>query len=291
MGISGFYPFVFILGLAVGSFLNVLADRLPQGKSILGRSRCDHCGRVLRWFDLLPLTSFFAYRRRCRTCKGRLSWQYPIVEAATGLLFLLTFFKISNFSLYGGFLVERQFLIFNTQFLSLIPLIYLLFIVSCLVVIFVSDLKYFIIPDKIIFPAIGVTLFYRFFEVLKFGHLDLIGNLKFEIGNLWPILGPLLSGVAAGAFFLALVLITRGRGMGLGDVKLAFLMGLILGWPGIFAALFLAFMSGALVGIFLILRGQATMKSEIPFGTFLAAAAIFVLLFCQNFNFWQLLWQ
>src|SRR3989344_1536255 len=133
---------IFILGLTVGSFLNVLIDRLPNDKSILGRSYCDHCKKTLSWKDLIPVVSFVILRGKCRYCHTRLSYQYPLVELLTGFLFILTYqFATLNF----------QFSIFNFQ------LIYYLLIVSCLIVVFFTDLKYGIIPDKIIFPASIIT--------------------------------------------------------------------------------------------------------------------------------------
>jgi prepilin signal peptidase PulO-like enzyme (type II secretory pathway) len=267
------YLFIFLFGLAVGSFLNVLIHRLPQEKSIGGRSHCPKCAHQLAWQDLVPLASFFWLGGKCRYCREKISWQYPIVELATGLLFLTLSLSDS----------DRVFSLSDS-----ITLIYFLFITSCLIVIFVSDLKYFIIPDEIIIAGIAGTLLYKLFGILSpfgrspvggnFVHWNLLGNWKLEIGN-WQTIGyHLLVAIAAGAFFFAIVLATKGKGMGLGDVKLAFLMGLVLGWPQILIALLFAFVSGALVGLILILAGKAKMKSEIPFGTFLAAGTFLIML-------------
>src|SRR3990167_2998470 len=110
---------IFILGASIGSFLNVLIDRLPQGKSILGRSQCDFCQKKLKWFDLIPIFSFIFLTGRCRYCHKKLSWQYPVVEALTGLAFVF-----SDFAVWG--------------------------IIACLIVIFFSDLKYHLISDYIL---------------------------------------------------------------------------------------------------------------------------------------------
>lgn len=259
--------FIFLLGAAVGSFLNVLADRLPRQKSVGGRSRCDYCGRVLSWRDLIPVWSFFVLRGRCRTCRRKLSWQYPAVEISTGLIFLSIFNKILNP---------------ESLFLNLSPLFYYLFIASCLIAIFIADLKYYIIPDKIVWPAIWVSLFYRFFEIGDFKIWNLFGYWSMAIGHFWPYL---LAGLGAATFFFALVAITRGNGMGWGDVKLAFLLGLFLGWPLILWALFLAFFVGSAVGLFLMALGKKTMKSQIPFGPFLTGAAMAVFFFTGFFPF------
>lgn len=208
-----------ILGLAVGSFLNVLIDRLPKGQNVLtGRSRCDYCSKTLRWYELIPLFSFFIQGGRCRRCHKKLSWQYPIVELATGIAF----------------------------FYGVHPLLF-----SSLLVIFVADLKYQIIPDSMI--VIGV------------------------IGVIGAIRENFFAAAGAAGFFLLLYVITRGRGMGLGDVKLAFLMGLILGFPKIVIACYLAFLTGAAVGVILILLGKKRWKSKIAFGPFLVIGTLIAL--------------
>lgn len=253
---------IFIIGSAVGSFLNVVIFRLEKEDIVKKRSHCPSCGRVLARRDLIPIISFFILRGRCRQCKEKISWQYPLVEAATGALFVA---------------------IFNFQIADQIDLIYRFFIISCCVVIFVYDLRHYIIPDKVLFPAVIISLIYRLFEVsgLKAGHLLGIGSWRLEI--LYPYL---LSAIAAAAFFLFLVLATRGRGMGPGDVKLAFLMGLILGWPDISIALFLAFFSGAAVGLALIALGRKTLKSQIPFGPFLIFGTLTALFWGQSLSAW-----
>ncbi len=238
---------LFIFGLCIGSFLNVLADRLPQDGSVIkGRSRCDKCKKTLKWYDLIPLLSFVNLKGKCRYCHARLSFFYPIIELTTGVMFAITTFFILNGS---------QFLISNFQLL--ITLIYYLFIVSSLIVIFFADLKYGIIPDKIIFPSALISIAYLFFN-----HQSLIIN-------------HLLSAIGASFFFLLLFLITKGRGMGFGDVKYAFLMGLVLGFPNIIVSLYVAFLTGAIVGCILIIwRKKALRGTSIPFGPFLVLGTL-----------------
>ena len=232
-----FYLFIFILGLAVGSFLNCVIYRLETGGSFLrGRSFCPHCKHLLGWQDLIPVLSFLILKGCCRYCHKKISLRYPLVEIATGLLFLLIF----NF----------QFSIFN----------YL--IAPFLVVIFVYDLKHFIIPDKIIYPAIAIAAICNF--------------------SAWP------SALGAAAFFGAIVLISRGKWMGVGDIKLGFLMGLILGFPNILVALFLAFLIGAIIGVGVIISGKKTLKSEVPFGPFLVTGTIISLFWGQKIINWYL---
>lgn len=243
---------LFLFGLAVGSFLNVLIDRLSQDKSIVSPpSHCDYCKKTLAWYDLIPVFSFLMLRGRCRYCKKKLSWQYPVVEVTTGVFFLLVFlsFETSNF----------PFSIFH------LPLIFHLFIVSALIVIFFADLKYGIIPDKIVFPAIAV-------------------NLVFLISQYPNILiSHILSAVGAFVFFLAIFLFTRGRGMGFGDVKLALLLGLFLGFPNIVFALYAAFLTGALVSIILLVAQRKKLKEAIAFGPFMVSGSLFVFFFEEKF--------
>lgn len=239
-----FVVFLFILGISVGSFLNVVIDRLPFGKPITGRSHCDRCGKILSWFDLVPLFSFLFLHGKCRYCQKLLSWYYPIVELTTGILFILTCIIITKI----------------VTVITIMQLVFFLFIVSSLIVIFFTDLKYGIIPDKIIYLSIVVTFIY------------LILNTKYLI------LSHLLSAIGAFLFFLLLFFITRGRGMGLGDVKFAFLQGLLLGWPNILIGVYAAFLTGAVAAIILVVWGKKRFRgSTIPFGPFLVIGTIIAL--------------
>lgn len=236
--------FLFLAGTFFGSFLNVIVDRLPRKETIIkGRSRCEICKKELAWYDLIPLFSFLLLKGKCRYCHKKLSLYYPVIELSTGILFATIYiFVISSFP------------IFNSQLL--ISLAYYLFIASCFIVIFFEDLRFGIIPDKVVFPAIIVTFFYLLIIIPQ----SLIINL--------------FSAVGACAFFLVLFLITRGKGMGFGDVKLSFLLGLVLGFPKIVLALYLAFLTGAIFGLILIIWRKRSLKEAIPFGPFLIAAAL-----------------
>lgn len=237
--------YLLLTGLSIGSFLNVLIDRLPIGESIwLGRSHCDNCRKTLSWYDLIPVASFIILQRKCRSCHKKISWQYPLVETATGLLFLFTY--VSMIRIIGtGFIVPH--------------LIYYLVLTACIIAIFVTDLKYRIIPDQILLFLTGLTLIYQ----LIYFPYQIIGNL--------------ISGILSMLFFLMLVIITRGKGMGLGDVKLAFVMGLMLGFPKIIVALYLSFLTGAVVSLILIWTHKKSMKSTIAFGPFLVFSTLIVI--------------
>ncbi len=269
--------FIFLFGLSVGSFLNVVIYRLETKESILlSRSHCPRCGTLLKWFDLIPLLSFIFQKGRCRYCNQKISYQYPSVELAIGLLFLLIF----------------------SLDLSIGQIFYYLIISCFLIIIFVYDLRHYLIPDKIVYSAIGIALLYQLAFAFDFASLrsggiygQLVGPSFSELVEGYKLFfSYLLSAILAAGFFLSLVLISRGKWMGLGDVKLASLMGLVLGWPNILSALFLAFLSGAVVGLTLVVLGKKGLKSQIPFGPFLAGATILTVLFSQCLtNWWSVL--
>lgn len=244
-----YYLVVLIFGLMVGSFLNCFICRLESGGSVLrGRSFCPKCNHVLSWQDLIPVFSFFLLDRKCRYCQKAISWQYPLSEAATGLLFLLNFyFSGGDFGLF----------ILRT-------------IISCfLIVIFVYDLKHYIIPDKVVYSAIALSSL----------------GLLLHGGN---VLNYIYSSFFAAGFFLFFVLISRGKWMGVGDVKLGFLIGLFLGWPGVLVAFFLAFFFGALVGVGLVFFNKKKMSSEVPFGPFLVFGTFLSLFWGEEIINWYL---
>ena len=256
-----FYSFVFLLGLTVGSFLNAVVDRLEKGESALrGRSYCPHCKHQLAWQDLIPVASFLMLGGKCGYCKGRISPQYPIIEIATGLIFLILNLKLQVSNLNQGSSFET------------LSIFYLWAIASFLVILFVYDLRHYILPDRILFPAIGLALLWDLLALRSLG----------EGGSF------VVSGFAAAAFFLTIFLLSRGRAMGFGDAKLALFMGLFLGWPNILVALFAAFFSGALVGIVLIVLKKKGMKSEVPFGPFLIGGTFLALLWGKEIVDWYL---
>ena len=251
---------VFLFGLATGSFLNCIIYRLHTGESFFsGRSYCPHCQHILSWQDLIPVFSFLILKGKCRYCSQKISWQYPLVELSTALLFVL---------------------IFNLQSISTlsqsITTLYLFIISSFLIVIFVYDLKHYIIPDKVIYSAIGIVFLYQLFRIWNFGNWDL-----FRISNLG-------FGILPSLFLLAIILLSGGKWMGLGDFKLAFFMGLFLGFPNILVALFLAFFIGAIIGLGLIALGKKTLKSEIPFGPFLVTGTFIALFWGRVIIDWYL---
>jgi len=255
-----YYIIIFFFGLVIGSFLNCVIYRLEKKESFLtGRSYCPNCKHQLSWQDLIPFLSFIELQGKCRYCKQKISWRYPLIELATGILFVLVLnyeLRIMNYDLLNlGFILNSLFLLLNSCFL---------------LIIFVYDLKYYIIPDEVIYPAIFIAFLY---EILY---------SYFILHNSHLITNSFYSAFGASLFFLVIFLISRGKWLGFGDVKLAFFMGLFLGFPDILVALFFAFFIGAIIGLGLILLRKKNLKSEVPFGPFLVTG-IFIGLFSGGY--------
>jgi prepilin signal peptidase PulO-like enzyme (type II secretory pathway) len=216
---------------------------LEQKKSLSGRSFCPHCKHALNWKDLIPVFSFIFLKGKCRYCKAKISVQYPIVELATGAIFLIIF-KLLN----AGFLF---------------------YIASVLIIIFVYDLKHYLIPDKVLLPAILITLIYRLTDIPHFFNY-------------------FLAALVASGFFFSLFFFSQGKWMGFGDVKLAILMGLFLGFKNVLAALFLAFFLGAIIGVIAMALQKKKLKSEIPFAPFLITGTFLALIFGEKMVNWYI---
>ena len=259
--------FVFIFGLVIGSFLNSVIYRLFKRESLWGRSYCPYCHHRLAWYDLIPLLSFVLLKGRCRYCHKKISWQYPLVESITGLLFLFIF--ISVFPNLQSFLLASTY--------SLIRLVYLLTIISLLIVIFVYDLKHYIIPDKIVVSGILLILFYRFLNLFKFHSLSAKSFVYLVI----------FSFIISLIFWL-IWFFSKGRWMGLGDAKLVFLLSLFLNPGQDLVALFFAFSLGAIIGLILIGLKKKRMKSELPFGPFLITGTFIALFWGEKIIQWYL---
>lgn len=226
---------VFIFGSAVGSFLNVVIDRAVNGGSIMGRSHCDWCRATLSTVDLVPIISFVGLGAKCRRCHKKLSWQYPLVEGLTATLFTISFWVIVS-----------------SGNLDFIKLGFWLLLISVLVVVFVVDFRFSLIPTTFVYAISLVALFFVYFASTPTVFIDHV-----------------IAALGACLFFLLIVLVTFGRGMGQGDVVLAFLIGLVLGVKVTVLAMFLAFLSGAMVSILLLALGRKKFGNTIPFGPFL----------------------
>lgn len=249
--------FVFILGLFIGSFLNVVILRLHRQESFVkGPSKCLFCGHRLYPKDLVPLFSYLFQKGRCRYCSQRFSHQYPLVEFFTGLSFVLVFWKVvPSLDIYQ---------MTSLQFLHLLDWWTL---VSFLIIIFVYDFKYYLILDKVVLPAIVIAFLANIV-------------LGFSIFNL------VFAAVIGGGFFLLQFVISKGKWIGGGDIRLGVLMGVILGWPHILTALFISYILGSLFSIFLIIFGRKDWGDKIPFGTFLSLGTFVSMLWGPSLVKW-----
>lgn len=240
------YGLVFIFGLVAGSFLNVVVYRVLTGDSpFKGRSKCPKCKRQIAWYDNMPLLSFVMLGGRCRWCHKKISIRYPLLELLTGMLFVWWFGMGQIFFR----LTQQPYTIIQPGFWLIVGI--------GLVSLLVADLWWSVLPDVFTIGLAVLAFLYRFL-------LTLAGIMKLP-----DFLGAIGAGLLAAGFFAALIIGTRGKGMGWGDVKLAVLMGLLLGWPRILVALFVSFLTGAIVGIILILIGKKRFGQTVPFGPFL----------------------
>ncbi|MDX1607612.1 MAG: prepilin peptidase [Candidatus Spechtbacterales bacterium] len=255
-------------GLIVGSFLNAVIYRLYLSESAFrGRSHCPYCNKTLKWYELVPVFSFIVQRGRCRSCAHVISWQYPLVELATGGLFI---FLISNsqFQIFNEFLPAQTF-----------KLLFMAFIGSGLIVIFAYDLKHYIIPDRVLIPLISATLLAEIFGIWD---LNFIWNFELGIFHFGNVFNGLALGVLSALPFAAIHFISKGRAMGFGDVKLSFFMGILLGYPAVIVAMFIAFVLGAIIGIGLMVAGKKSLQSKVPFGPFLILGVFLALFWSEE---------
>ena len=245
---------VFIFGLIIGSFLNVLILRLPEKESLLGFSKCPACKKRIAWFDNIPVLSFFILGGRCRNCRAPISRQYPFVEASGGFLFLFSFLAWgANQSLW----------------------IYVAFLSVLFLAIGSIDFRRFIISDELLFTGlIGTILFFVFWftdcRILSCSVSDSLYGVSFFAG-----------------VFLVIYLFSRGKWLGFGDVKLAALLGLIFGLEKSISTFYLTFLVGFIIAIILLGLGRAGLKTEIPLGAILSFASILFLL--TGFNLLDLI--
>jgi prepilin signal peptidase PulO-like enzyme (type II secretory pathway) len=234
---------IFVLGICIGSFLNVAIDRIPSGESIAkGRSYCDHCKKTLRWYELLPIVSWVLQGGKCLRCKKTLSIQYPVIELITGLGFVY---------------------IVHTLPSSLIISISSFIIFSVLLVTLVVDLKYELISD------VHMAIVFIATSILHYTSLQSISS----------VIPYLLAGLGASLLFFFFWAFSGGKAMGFGDVELAFILGFLAGFPAIVFGLYIAFLTGAVLGVILILKGNKTLKSHVPFGPFLIAGTGIAMLY------------
>ena len=263
-----------VVGLAVGSFLNVAIDRVPEKVSLLKPpSRCPWCGRGLRPIEMVPILSYLRLRGRCASCGAAIPIRVPLTEAATGALFVLLW------RVFG----PSVDLVFGT-------------IYGCiLLVIMVIDLEHKIVPNVIVLPATALALLAIPLRASlgkpPFSHYGLLGPLLVFQAGMKPtlaqvsVLSQLIGGVVAFAIFLVIWLITP-QGMGAGDVKLAAFAGIVVAFPNAIAAVMASFVLGGVVSIVLLLTRVAGRKTAIPFAPFLVITTFLAMVQGDRFLHW-----
>ncbi len=247
---------VFILGLVFGSFAGVLVYRIPKNKNFSkGRSYCDNCKQEIAWYDNIPLFSFILLKGKCRNCGTKINFNYPLIEFLMGTIFLAIYLAPN----YCSTFLKFETICSYSQMLGFFYLPITAFFSFILLTIFFIDLETFLIPDSLVYSGYLVLLIASF----------LTNRNLFEV---------FYAGLIPALILLSINIITKGRGMGLGDVKLAVFVGGIFGIFKALEWLFVGFLTGGFVGIILILVKKARLKQEIPFGPFLVAA-FFVVFF------------
>lgn len=243
---------IFVFGLIIGSFLNAVIFRLKANEQFTrGRSKCLSCKHTLSFLDLIPVFSFIFLRAKCRYCHKKISWQYPVIELVTALLFLIGYYY------------------YLVQTVSYLQFMTFLIFTSFLIIIFVYDLKYLLILDKVSISAFLVALILN--TQLGYNFFDLM----------------LASTVIAG-FFLLQFLISKGKWIGGGDIRMGLVMGAMLGFKMALVALFLAYIIGAVFGIMLLMLKKKSLQSKLAFGTFLSLATFVTLLWGSNLLNWYI---
>jgi leader peptidase (prepilin peptidase) / N-methyltransferase len=241
-----------LLGLSVGSFLNVCVHRLPRRQSLVRPgSRCPHCGYVLRWYDNIPVVSYLLLRGRCRACRESIAIRYPALELATLVLFLV----------HGA--------VFGWSALLVVRLLF----ACAMVVLFAIDLEHHLLPDVITLPGIVAGLLFSI--VLPPGIVDSLLGVLVGGGVLWLI---------GEAYYRY----SGQEGMGGGDVKMLAMIGAFLGWKLVLVTLVLSSVAGSLIGVVVIAVKRGGMKYALPYGTFLALGALAASLVGERLVSWYL---
>ena len=273
--------YFFLLGIIIGSFLNVVILRFNTGKTTRGRSACMSCKTTLTWRELIPVLSFLFQKGRCKTCKTRVSVQYPLVELATGILFVL------NFWYWLGTANSLPELVLSVGLTTSI--------LACLVVIFVYDLRHKIIPDLFSFTAWGLSIVYVvMMSFVGGGTSAFTDTVNTQMYRTWipafagmTTVSTVIPSIFAGLFFYFIIWaiwrLSKGRMIGLGDAKLLLTIGTLLGFVLGLSAIFISVWIATVYAGYLLLKQylnkkgkHITMKTEIPFGPFLIIGFLIV---------------
>lgn len=287
----------FIIGICLGSFTKVLADRSLTNRSFWGRSYCENCKHKLEWYDLFPVLSYIVFRGKCSHCKKKFSLEYPLFEILMGIFIAALFAKLVPITFFELDVVSQV-------LISLSVLTYLV-IGVVLTATFLTDFKTGYIPDRITYPGIwslfillsitaiskGTLLFFALKDspVGKY-LLPPYSNYFYTkaLGLAEPLFYGSLMAVVLGLFFYILIVATKGKGMGGGDLKLGVFLGLAFGFPYSLVVLMLSFLLGSVFGVGLILMGKRKFGQTLPFGPFMSAAGIIVIFWGSQILSWYL---
>ena len=279
-----------IFGLIIGSFLNVVILRYNENAPLLspriigGRSKCMTCQVGLKWYELVPLFSFLVQGARCRHCKHSLNWQYPVVEFLAALAtvaipaFFFDFYSIGVAAAHGGALFHY------------IALGAWLIIGYTTIVLSAIDLRLRIIPDQcnllLMACALVITIFRQVnIETLRTASFSGAYATVFG-GPLSPLTSSLVGVLFALALFGGTIYFSKGRGMGMGDLKLALPLGILLGWPDSLVAFMSAFIVGSIIGLLLLAGKRSTLKSMVPFGPFIVVGLYIAIFYSESLLRW-----
>jgi len=257
---------IFVIGIIIGSFLNVAVYRSRIGETIAkGRSHCPSCKKILCWYELIPVISFLLQVGKCRKCKSKISWQYPVVEIFTGVAFLLGW----------QFYLSEQ--VFHSSGLFWIHAVLVLFWIATLVAIFVYDWKYLEIPNSFLYCGIVFSV-----AVAIIKDIDLFFSSGLSAVFNGAVISGVLGALVAGGFFFILVAVSHETWMGKGDIYIGAIIGMVIGWPWILEALMISFTFGAIFGMILMLLKGKNLKTKIAFGPFLVLGGMMTLLWGQK---------
>lgn len=248
-------------GLIAGSFINAWVYRMEKGESVVwGRSKCPDCGKILGALELIPVISYLALRGRCHGCGKNISRHYPAIEASLAAIFLIVAWKHLNGvtqDICGTLSVNIGVVMVLRDY------VFAMFLAT----LFIFDFKHKLVPDAVVLPAAAIALVWNL--ILGTSVLNLL----------------LAAAIGAGFFFLQ-YLVSGGRWIGEGDIRIGAMMGVMLGWPNIIPAIFISYLLGAGVSILLLGAKKASMKTAVPFGTFLAIGTFITLLWGNEILIW-----
>ena len=287
----------FIIGVCLGSFTKVIADRSLTNRNFWGRSYCESCKHKLAWYDLFPILSYLIFRGKCSHCHKKFSPEYLLIEVLTGLIFAGIFAKIIPLNFLELNLVSQGVVFLSLLSYGVIGIV--------LIATFLTDFKTGYIPDRITHPGIWslfillittsvykTTLLYLSLKSSDLGkyllppysnYFYIHGLEQFE-----PLIYGCLMALILGLFFYFLIVITRGKGMGGGDLKLGVFLGLAFGFPYSLVVLMLSFLLGSVAGVGLILAGRKKFGQTLPFGPFLSLAGLIVIFWGGDILNWYL---